>query len=274
MDLRQSYLTRNPCYKNNINKVDSRYTTFQQRGPVGFMLHSIGCPQPSAQVLINSWNREDYGTACVHGFIDGNTGVIYQTLPWNFRGWHGGGSSNNTHVGVEMCEPACIRYTQGSTFTCSDFAQAKAVAKRTYAAAVELFAHLCTLYNKDPLADGVIISHKEGYARGIATNHGDPEHLWRQLGLGYTMDTFRADVKNTMNKAKEQEEKEMATIYKDIQDVPAYWRGDIQELLDLGCVNGGTPAEVCATDLNLTEDCIKATVIIKRYVDAKYGGEK
>ena len=29
-------------------------------------------------------------------------------------GWHGGGSSNNTHIGVEMCEPACIKYTGGA----------------------------------------------------------------------------------------------------------------------------------------------------------------
>ena len=43
------------------------------------------------------------------GFIDANTGDIYQTLPWNHRGWHGGGSSNNTHIGVEMCEPAAIK---------------------------------------------------------------------------------------------------------------------------------------------------------------------
>ena len=25
-----------------------------------------------------------------------------------------GGSSDNTHIGVEMCEPACIKYTGGA----------------------------------------------------------------------------------------------------------------------------------------------------------------
>ena len=74
------------------------------------MLHSVGCPQPSAAVFIKNWNSESYDRACVHGFIDGNDGTVYQTLPWNHRGWHGGGSSNNTHIGVEMCEPACIKY--------------------------------------------------------------------------------------------------------------------------------------------------------------------
>ena len=162
------------------------------------MLHSVGCPQPSASVFVKNWNRADYDSACVHGFIDGNTGEVYQTLPWNHRGWHGGGSSNNTHIGVEMCEPACIKYTGGATFTCSNLPVARVVAQRTYEAAVELFAYLCKKFNLDPLADGVIISHKEGCARGIASNHGDPEHLWNQLKMGYTMDTFRQAVKAAM----------------------------------------------------------------------------
>ncbi len=100
-----------------------------------------------------------------------------------------------------MCEPACIKYTSGSNFTCSDTAAAKAVVKRTYETAVELFAMLCEKYSLDPLADGVIISHKEGCARGIASNHGDPEHLWTQLGTGYTMDGFRRAVKEAMGGA-------------------------------------------------------------------------
>ena len=97
-----------------------------------------------------------------------------------------------------MCEPACIKYTSGSNFTCSDKAAAKAVAKRTYEAAVELFAMLCKQYGLNPTADGVIVSHKEGHSRGIASNHGDPEHLWTQLGMGYTMDGFRKAVKTAM----------------------------------------------------------------------------
>ena len=187
MKLVESILTKNPCYK------AGRKITVK-----GLMLHSVGCPQPSAVVFIKNWNSESYDRACVHGFIDGNDGTVYQTLPWNHRGWHGGGSSNNTHIGVEMCEPACIKYTGGATFTCSDTATAKAVARRTYEAAVELFAYLCKEYNLDPTADGVIVSHAEGYKRGIASNHGDPEHLWKQLNTGYTMDGFRKAVKAAM----------------------------------------------------------------------------
>ena len=192
MKLVQSILTKNPCY-----------TAGRKITVKGLMLHSVGCPQPKASVFINSWNSPSYDNACVHGFIDGNDGTVYQTLPWNHRGWHCGsgskGSGNNTHIGVEMCEPACIRYMSGSNFTCSDLPTARAVAKRTYEAAVELFAYLCNQYNLNPAADGVIISHREGHSRGIASNHGDPEHLWKGLGMGYTMDGFRKDVKSAMN---------------------------------------------------------------------------
>ncbi len=33
---------------------------------------------------------------------------------------------------------------------------------------------------------------------GIASNHGDPEHLWQGLGMSYTMDGFRKDVAAAM----------------------------------------------------------------------------
>lgn len=184
MKIIQSILTKNPCY-----------TAGKKIAVKGLMLHSVGCSQPSAQVFVKRWNSASHNSACVHAFIDGNTGDVYQCLPWNHRGWHSGGSANNTHIGVEMCEPACIKYISGSTFTCSDVATAKAVVQRTYDTAVQLFAHLCKQYNLDPLADGVIVSHREGYKRRIASNHGDPEHLWNQLGMGYTMDTFRKAVK-------------------------------------------------------------------------------
>ena len=123
-------------------------------------------PATEGTGFLDSWNHASFEDACVHGFIDGNDGTVYQALPWNHRGWHCGsgsrGSGNNTHIGVEMCEPACIRYTSGSGFTCSDLAKARASAVRTYEAAVELFAMLCKKFGLDPLADGVVISIERG----------------------------------------------------------------------------------------------------------------
>ena len=185
MKIIESILTKNPCY-----------TAGKKITVKGLMLHSVGCPQPSAMAFVNSWNKSSYGSACVHAFIDANTGDVYQTLPWNHRGWHCGGSGNNTHIGVEMCEPSCIKYTGGSSFKYSDLNTARKCAERTYNSAVELFAMLCKQYGLDPMKD--IVSHKEGHSKGIATNHSDPEHLWDGLGLPYTMNGFRTAVKAKM----------------------------------------------------------------------------
>lgn len=249
MKLVQNILTKNDCYKTG------RKITVK-----GLMLHSVGCSQPNASVFVKNWNRSGL-EACVHGFIDGNTGTVYQTLPWNHRGWHAGGAANNTHIGVEMCEPACIKYTGGAMFTCSDLTAARAVASRTYYAAVELFAMLCQKFSLDPLGDGVIISHKEGCARGIASNHGDPEHLWTQLKQPFTMDTFRADVKAAMEHEKESEVKPMR--YNKISEMPGYAQPTIIKMVDKGIIGGAGTAKDennRPADLDLSIDMIRVFV--------------
>ena len=199
MKLVESFITRNPCYSANMSNADDRYTTFQRRGPLGLVLHSVGCAQPNAKSFADRWDSPSYKVA-VHGFIDANTGVVYQTMPWNFRAWHAGGSANNTHVGVEMCESSGIKYRGVSDrFDVIDREKALKHCKTAYIAAVELFAYLCNKYHLDPLRDGVIISHNEAGKRGVGSGHTDPEHYWTQLGVGYTMDGFRKDVKAAMS---------------------------------------------------------------------------
>ena len=105
----------------------------------------------------------------------------YQTLPWTMRGWHCRRSGNDTHIAFEICEDSL---TDKSYF------------RATYQAAVELTAYLCQLYHLDPQADGVVLCHSEGYARGIASNHADVLHWWRRYGV--SMDNFRRDVAEKM----------------------------------------------------------------------------
>lgn len=183
MNIVNAIMTNNPCYK--------RHKKFT---PKGLMLHSVGVNQPAAKAFISQWNKSTYRTSCVHGVIDASSGDIYQTLPWNYAGWHGGGTSNNTHIGVEMCEPSQIKYSSGARFTVMNIQAAQVQVRKTYKAAVELFAYLCKTYNLDPLKKGVIVSHSEGHKQGIASNHADPEHLWKGLSMSYTMDGFRKDV--------------------------------------------------------------------------------
>ena len=197
MKITETFLTKNPCYIKG-----QKLKAIQ-----GLMLHSVGCAQPKASAFINTWNSPSYNRACVHAFIDANDGVIYQTLPWNYFGWHCGGSGNSTHIGVEMCEPDCIKYTGGTSIKVLNKEKAQSMVQKTYNSAVELFAYLCIKYNLDPLKKGVIVSHKEGHSLRIATNHGDPEHLWKGVGLNYTMDTFRKDVAEHINKDNKNSEK-------------------------------------------------------------------
>lgn len=189
LNIIESIVTNSDCYK------AGRTITVK-----GIMLHSVGCPQPKATVFVNNWNKPGAG-ACVHAVIDAE-GRVYQLLPWNWRGWHCAsgpkGSGNNTHIGVEMTEPATIRYTSGANWEeTGDGTNTRAHVMKTYKTAVELFAYLCKKYSLNPTADGVIISHHEGNGRGIASNHGDVEHIWNKFGL--TMAQFRKDVKEAMN---------------------------------------------------------------------------
>ena len=60
-------------------------------------------------------------------------------------------------------------------------------------------------------------------------------------------------------------------VYKDLKDVPEYWKPTAAALLEAGAVNGGTSAEVCATDLNLRKETLKAVVVAATYHDAREG---
>ena len=111
MNLNKLIFTENACYK------AGRKITVK-----GIMVHSTGANNPWLKRYVgpddgklgknqynNHWNTYHPGgrEVCVHGFIgklaDG-TVATYQCLPWDHRGWHAGGSANNTHIGFEICE--------------------------------------------------------------------------------------------------------------------------------------------------------------------------
>ena len=188
MNLHRQLLTESDCYH------AGRTIT-----PKGVMIHSTGANNPElrryvapndgllGEPSLRHWNQPGI-SACVHAFIgrlaDGSV-AAYQTLPWTMRGWHcaGGnkGSGNNTHISFEICEDGLED---------ADYFQA------VYRLAVELTAYLCKEYGLDPLADGVVLCHQEGYQRGIASNHADVLHWFPKFGK--TMDDFRADVAQEM----------------------------------------------------------------------------
>lgn len=177
--------------------------------PKGVMVHSTGANNPNLKRYVgpddgllgknlfgNHWNKPKVG-ASVHAFIgklkDGSI-ATYQVLPWNYKAGHCAANANNTHIAFEICE---------------DNLKDATYFKKVYQEAVELTAYLCKEYNLDPMADGVVIDHSEGYKRGIASNHGDVGHWFTKHGK--SMDTFRADVKAIL--ADKPEEKKKETTY-------------------------------------------------------------
>lgn len=180
--------------------------------PKGLMIHSTGTNNPNLKryaqpstndvnynSLISQIGKNNGGnhwnvptsTVCVHAFIgklaNGEIATV-QTLPWNYKGWHCGVgtkkiSANNTHTSVEICEDSL---TDATYFN------------KVYKEAVEFAAYFCQLYKLDPLEDGVIIGHYEGYQRGVASNHADPRNWFPRFGK--SMDTFRQDVAIKMGK--------------------------------------------------------------------------
>ncbi len=182
MNLKELILTNNACFKAGKTII-----------PKGIMVHSTGANNPNLKRYVgpddgllgknkynNHWNQytPDGRYICVHAFIgklkDGSI-ATYQTLPWNYRGWHAGGSANNDYIGFEICEDGL---TDASYFNA------------VYKEAVELCAFLCKKFN---LTQKDILCHSEGHKLGIASNHADVMHWFPKFGK--SMDTFRADVK-------------------------------------------------------------------------------
>ena len=245
MNVIESFATKNKCYQ-----VGAPLT------PRGLMLHSIGCPQPSAAVLARYYNQYQPGgqSVCVHAFAQAD-GTVYQTLPWEMRGWHCGGNANGTHIGVEMTEPDVSM----------SYAEAAAQITGTYRTAVALFAALCETYGLDPLADGVIIGHAEGHRRGVASNHADPELLWDTYGMGYTMDGFRRDVAAALAVGNtDEEDDDMATRYNTVAELPEWAQEETRRLVDRGALKGDENG-----NLDVTMDMLRTMIVCQRMVDGK-----
>jgi len=271
MRLFECMFTKNSCYKAGQIII-----------PGGIMLHSTGANNPNlrryvqpddGQLGVNKggteWNRAAE-QVCVHAFIgklaDGSV-ASYQTLPWNFKAWHCGVgtkgiSANNTHLSIEICEDGL-----------KDASYFAAV----YREAVELCAYLCKLHGFDPMKDGVLICHSEGYQRGIASNHADVMHWFPRHGK--SMDTFRADVTEEMKKEEEPELNRKETeelfeqmldqrfpVFKDMDDVPDWAQPSIQRMKDKGMLRGD--ATGC---LNLSADLMRTLVVLDRILEGGIG---
>ena len=267
MKLITKYLTRNDCYK------AGRKIT-----PSSIMVHSTATPGATAESFFKSWNKsykagEMSSQVCVHAFVD-NTEVL-QCLPWNYRAWHCGGAANDTHISFEICEPSGFKYVNG-VMSGYDVKSQEPYFRKVWTSAVELCVYLCKLFG---LTERSIISHSEGYACGIASNHGDPTHWFPKHNE--TMDTFRAAVKAALinqedeNMTQDKFNELMNTwqeqndpLYKTLDEVPSYWRDDIAAFVKAGAIKGDG-----VNSLGVHQSVIKAAIINKRYADSLKAGK-
>ena len=134
-----------------------------------------------------------------------------------------------------------------------------------YREAVELTAHLCQVCGLDPLADGVVICHSEGYRRGVASGHADVEHWFPRHGK--SMDDFRADVAAELAPKPEPdpgpkpdpEEDDEMKYYKTLDEVPEYYRPTVEKLVEAGALRG-TAEDV----LNVSEEFCRTMTVLDR----------
>lgn len=251
--------THNDCYRKNQaqrrlqpGQQDWRYRAYY-RGPRGIMVHSTGANNPWLSRYTdgpNDWDRPNL-EVCVHAFVgkaeDGTVDTC-QILPWEYRAWHCGGDANNTHLSFEICE---------------DDLQDREYFEAAYAEAARLTAMLCNKFGFDPLADGVVIDHAEGYRRGLASNHADVGHWFGRFGK--TMDDFRAavaaEMEDDMTKQEVQaivQESLAGRVYKRLEDVPQWAHPTVERLVKSGALEGDGEA------LNLSYDLLRTLVILNR----------
>ena len=248
MNLHKLLLTQNACY-----------IAGNRMKPKGIMVHSTGANNPTLRRYIgpddgllgvnqygNHWNTYAPGgqKVCVHAFIgklkDGSI-ATYQTLPWDYEGWHCAGSGNQTHIGFEICEDGL---TDASYFSA------------VYQEAVELCVYLCKLYG---LTEKDVLCHCEGQDRGIASNHGDVMHWFPKHGK--TMDDFRASVKAGL------EEKEEPKL----DNTPSSWSKEaVSWATDNKLLEGTDTGDLMLrSPITREEFC----VVLKRYHDKMQAGE-
>lgn len=182
LKLKTKFMTRNDCYK------AGRKIT-----PRKIMIHSTATPGVMAADWFQRWNKsyqagEINRQVCVHAFVDDRE--AWQYLPWNHRGWHSGGTANNTHIGVEMCEPGGFSYGSGATMVGYDVKRQEPYFRNVWDNTLALCVKLCQMYG---ITEKDIICHSEGHRLGIASNHADVHHWFPKHGMN--MDLFRAAVR-------------------------------------------------------------------------------
>ena len=219
------------------------------------VLHYVGAVS-SAEANARYLNRDGNLGWSAHFFTDEVS--IWQSVPLDESAGHcgvdysygkapfWGKCRNKNSIGIEMC---CKKDSAGRWY----------IEPETVTNTVALVKWLMAEYNIDI---NHVVRHydvcwktcPEPWVRDPAQWNSFKKRLVEDIDM--TVDEVKKLIKDAVKE----------TTYGDITDIPDYWEGDIRELLDAGSIDGGTPAEKNATDVNLTYTEAKILTVMVRYV--------
>ena len=194
------------CVKYVEDHLEVRYATENGAFKAGRIInatgsvnHSIGCAQPSAEVMFKLMNKNTAGWAvnAILGDFHLGEGRIILSMPLNGRPWGCGsgskGSWNNSKVQWEVCEPAGHTYA-GGTMVGYNVQKNKTYFDRMWKMLVCWNVYVITRLGFDVSG---ISDHTEAYEAGYGSNHSDmsqwlPKH-------GKSMDALRQEVQAILN---------------------------------------------------------------------------
>ena len=227
------------------------------------VLHYVGAVSTARNNGAYYGNTPNLG-ASAHFFVDekeivasvpltmsaGHCGVDYsngQAPYWNGKGTY---STNRRSIGIEMC---CKKDSKGNWY----------IEPETVTRTVALVKWLMQEFN---IPIGNVIRHydvcwktcPEPWVRDPAQWTAFKKRLTEEDVLDMTKSELTALVTETVRSEM------VGQLYGDVRDVPDYWEGDIQQLLDMGVIDGGTPAEQNDHDVNLSRTEAKMLVIMMR----------
>ena len=266
----------------------------------GDVNHSIGCAQPSAEVIYSLMNKTSagWGVSAILGDFHKGEGKIILCLPFDEqkkttrRNWGVGsgkkGSWNNTRIQFETCEPAGHTYA-GGTMIGYDTEKNAAYFARFWKMLVAWNVYLAV---KLGFTADAINDHAESYKAGMGGNHADlgqwlPKHgksmakLREEVAaiLGATGDhkeeseMSEAEIKAIVDasvQAAIQKERD-SLRYATLGDVPECYRPTVEKLMKtlkvMSGYNGGADGKletVEDNDILVDETFCRVFVLLDR----------
>lgn len=180
-------VTENNCYKNG----SKRKKTF------GVLIHDTATPGAMPENFAKQWNTATPNgrQVCVHAFADDKK--VIQILPYEYKCWGCGsgtnGSSNSTHIQIEMCIPKEVYFSNGWVYNTSDLESTTWYIEQLITNTALWCAERLFENNIYEVTKTTVTSHFEQHKVGLASNHSDPSGLFSLVG--FTMDNFRDRVK-------------------------------------------------------------------------------